>query len=761
VPVPVPVPIPVVTQTSDTAAGPSGGNPVGSDQHKAAPKAKARKKKSHKKQASAPPTSRSTSVTSSSSSESDDSASSSTTGSSSSSSSGSRGKRRRRKRAKQQKYEDFMRYYLKATRAKRARKDAKQRAKKSKASVRSEPTAAASAAAASQLRHGTEPETVSGSDDPSAKIYADREARKKSLAEESYDVNRNRRAARYTTRNIYGDISVVPDVGTFRNPGDSRYRNCKETASLTHGCNTSCTFLYKNMQCVTCKNPHSLLGKGVRPVFVLADQSFPPSIPVTNGRCIAIMRVEDSSLSELAETFCTRLRTDWLPPGTAVFIGAVGQLARVGISEYTLELARAIERIKRSLPAGAVVSHAPLLLLNGSVDPACIRSAHDLLAWLNSLAEDGDQTITTTTLRACASLLCTAGSEVAQPHYIYRAVLPTTLESSTVRGIWTSDPHTELPAATRPLSVMEEADILTSFAVEVNSMYNAGLATNIEVIREVEEKEPDKDSTSYVFVGNHHAKHLYDSAREIGLTATHIGLPDLDRTSIGDCAKILRTLVGNLERDGSEYMLVYSIFDHQAYRDRDGRMAWRGAGGITHLRGNVVLATDSQLADATTAVAPLLSAGGLAAKAVLTPVPQYINNPCCGAGDHCTNVERPQYQGTLMAGLPRVGRILKEKIGEAGIRRYRVINITPVVLGVPAEVAIQQPTVLSVGAYHAVVNAIMAEKEAILAKRKAEPRNNTRETRPRMEEEGQLDWDWATQSYRARHGSGLRGGRRE
>ena len=38
-------------------------------------------------------------------------------------------------------------------------------------------------------------------------------------------------------------------------------------------------------------------------IFVLTDQNFPPSLPTATGRCMAIVRVENGSLAEIASIF--------------------------------------------------------------------------------------------------------------------------------------------------------------------------------------------------------------------------------------------------------------------------------------------------------------------------------------------------------------------------------------------------------------------------------------------------------------------------
>ncbi len=55
---------------------------------------------------------------------------------------------------------------------------------------------------------------------------------------------------------------------------------------------------------VHAKKPHPILGRGVKPVFVLADQVFPPAVlALDGGRCLAIVCIEDGLLNDIVDLF--------------------------------------------------------------------------------------------------------------------------------------------------------------------------------------------------------------------------------------------------------------------------------------------------------------------------------------------------------------------------------------------------------------------------------------------------------------------------
>jgi len=236
------------------------------------------------------------------------------------------------------------------------------------------------------------------------------------------------------------------------------------------------------------------------------------------------------------------------------------------------------------------------------------------------------------------------------------------------------------------------------------------------------------------------------------------------RSSIDICARNLRCTISNMERSATAHIVVLAVFDHQIYRDQDGRVAWRGSGGTKHMRGNIRLADNRQVGEAVRMLEPLLTASGAAPKAVISPLPQYLRSPCCDAPGHCCNVDSHQYFRLLRTGLPNIARTLKTQLGAAGLRRFCMVYTTSAILEVPVEVALQIPTTLSSGAYSAVLAALKDEIEPLLAKRNNDANQPVRNVRSRLGPvpgSVELDWDWRSQGYRSRHGSGAGTGRRE
>jgi hypothetical protein len=96
------------------------------------------------------------------------------------------------------------------------------------------------------------------------------------------------------------------NVQGFDFVGDTRQYGAKNFHD-TSGCrNISASFEYDRLTCLACAGTHDFLEQIVsgEPVVIFAtDQNFAPLLPTDDGKCSAIVRVEDSRLFEIEKTF--------------------------------------------------------------------------------------------------------------------------------------------------------------------------------------------------------------------------------------------------------------------------------------------------------------------------------------------------------------------------------------------------------------------------------------------------------------------------
>ncbi len=81
---------------------------------------------------------------------------------------------------------------------------------------------------------------------------------------------------------------------------------------------------------------------------MLTDQCFPPVLPA-NGEddCLAIVQIENGSLTELVGAFLDLVTGYDLPVGSVVVLSSSIMLLRVGTAAYAEELVCAFTRVRR------------------------------------------------------------------------------------------------------------------------------------------------------------------------------------------------------------------------------------------------------------------------------------------------------------------------------------------------------------------------------------------------------------------------------
>jgi hypothetical protein len=101
----------------------------------------------------------------------------------------------------------------------------------------------------------------------------------------------------------------------------------------------SCSFDPSTLLCITCGREHKVLeGEGGPDCFAVTDQNFIGTLPGTDQKnCLHILRIENSSLIELANIFIEVMEGKTLRPGTCILVGSLSHLSRVGVEAYTAE----------------------------------------------------------------------------------------------------------------------------------------------------------------------------------------------------------------------------------------------------------------------------------------------------------------------------------------------------------------------------------------------------------------------------------------
>ncbi len=592
----------------------------------------------------------------------------------------------------------------------------------------------------------------------------------------AYEAVKEARQEHYNIRNIFGGRKSIEKPGSFRNEGDNRAVLTREHSNRTTETTSSFSFTYSNIYCSACEKPHPILGRGVKPVFVLSDQAFPPAIPALDGgRCLAVVRVEDGSLNDIWDLFREKIRTEWLPEGTTLLIGSASHLARFGTAAYLEEYVKTVNRIAETIP-GATVAHAPLLLLNGSNNPALIRSMLELSNWLLAIeGENGEAGFDFSSItNTWTDLLHSCSIGATQANYAISMVLPSSREMPLVKKVWISEPLSEIPAGTSALTQTEEGCFLDKLISQLNRTLHVELSTAIQVERTRIRKQnsgpqpPQQQSFKNVlFVGDRTANKLATEIKKTARLSGLVQITKLDPISIGTAAAKIREKVTAAKIKGSEPLVVYCLLEDRIFSNEKGIRASETSDGVLHIQGEVRIAQRHHIEPYLSELLPLLEAGGNVPKILLTPLPEFTAGPCCDLYQDASNAGTNDFISLLRTRLGQIWRGLKDFAENEHLPKTRAVNAAATVIDVPKEVA-WSGSKLTEAAYKAVLDCILAEAENIRGKRPSAQQSDTEKRRRSGSERTVIETDrrrFASEgsrypeSDRTRHSSGSESGR--
>jgi len=177
-------------------------------------------------------------------------------------------------------------------------------------------------------------------------------------------------------------------------------------------------------------------------VIILSDQSFPPFLQLSNGKCLAVIRIENGSLIDLVTNFFEILGGTEIGVGSLVLLASANHLGSVGAAAY------ADERGLRVRLGGCIdVRHGLPLLMDGSDSPHLIRSLYEVGDWLGNLKNKGERFPLCSykkMLEISTGTLTGTVTAAKQPEYETRLRLPVSLYEFESK-IWASR-FSDLPA---------------------------------------------------------------------------------------------------------------------------------------------------------------------------------------------------------------------------------------------------------------------------------------------------------------------------
>ncbi len=207
----------------------------------------------------------------------------------------------------------------------------------------------------------------------------------------------------------------------------------------------SLSFDPTDLTCLSCKEEHIVIG--TKPVTIcFADQNFVASMPFTNGNCVSVVRVENSSLVELLDFAREIFGNVKIPEGSVFLFGSASYLGRCGTSLYASEWTSLVAGASSSWRGVHVCPLVPIILTEcpGSIT----REICELSVWFNTIYENSNHGLNATWSALVEAMeAASTGSARLETMDTYKVALPSSLNSTVLDTVTTFCTNNSRPVA--------------------------------------------------------------------------------------------------------------------------------------------------------------------------------------------------------------------------------------------------------------------------------------------------------------------------
>jgi hypothetical protein len=203
----------------------------------------------------------------------------------------------------------------------------------------------------------------------------------------------------------------------------------------------------------------------------------------------------------------------------------------------------------------------------------------------------------------------------------------------------------------------EERKIVTALISDLNEFYGVGLNPSPLLERGVPTQVTTITKGRIVLVG---ASHMVRLAKIFGQGVITLAYPGF-RPNVSAIAQIVEKLE-SLKLDKND-TVIFDLISNVAFMGTDDgglpTEASRAEDGRYHVTGSLTTAPPSVIKKNLAMCTPMGDAIGNAGTVLISPVPRYVYNRCCGNVTHVENLTDPDYDEEIGMGLEGIKRLIR------------------------------------------------------------------------------------------------------
>jgi hypothetical protein len=350
------------------------------------------------------------------------------------------------------------------------------------------------------------------------------------------------------------------------------------------------------------------------------------------GECIRILRVENGSVTELADELLMIAPAGGLPSGSIILFGSLSQLEVDSVEKYAADWVRNRNWIKSRLGDVIVVPAIPLSA-TGVDDKVVVRSMIDLAAWYETLQEPELRLLRNTRKGWEDVYLGKKSRGPGWADYRLNVSMPASLYQGAGTMPSTTGSWGDRPTGIVALSEAGERHWIGKIVGELNREVGLGLATAWSVGRTMSAVRRQAESVETGRMVTIGASNAASTAAALGKRGVrHLALVWPGRTITKDTVEsVMQEALA--AREPGDILLVQWLENSIFFilNEETGTMelpARNEDDGIFHIKGKVTVSKDVQLQMLLSKLEPLLGGDPEQLKVLIMPLVRFLED-CC------------------------------------------------------------------------------------------------------------------------------------
>jgi hypothetical protein len=401
-----------------------------------------------------------------------------------------------------------------------------------------------------------------------------------------------------------------------------------------------------------------------------------------------VIRIENSTLIELADSFLEITKGFDMPVGSVVVLSSLTYLARVGTAAYAEELVRAIARIRDAYAGSVRIVHGFPVLIGGLDDESVIRSILEIELWLADSDKRRMHSLPSTSAHLISEWLRTnkpdpdSDSDSATDTHPHPLKLPNSLHSLE-KGTYVSPGWEDLATSLPTLQEEDEKKLLGVLIEELNEKFALQLDLEPSTDRSSQSASDfmEHDSLSMIFAGSSHSARTIDVIERGGLNLLDATTPGfrLCPETVGKMAEDIKDLVDGLNPTNT--VISVQVLDNSTYYcgHTFGEMSLpkKLADRRYHVEGELRYVKKQLFRELFALLLTLIKAAGDCHVVIWAPIPRWLHYSCCTDPSHCTNRNSEDFAGNMNLALADIRQWLEDMIALRKLSNVHIFNPLP------------------------------------------------------------------------------------